>query len=565
MIMAGFLEVVSIGAIVPFFAVLIDPKLIYQHQTFQPLITWLNFSSSFQMIVPITFVFIISAIFAGIFRTFLLWRLSQFSMATCSDIGEKVYSNVLCQPYHVHISTNSSEVISGVLSKTDSVVYDTLLPLVQLISSLLIGILIFFGLMIIDPKTTIFAISSFGVIYCLVLLITKKQLFKTGLVINKSSVDLIKSVQEALGGIRDVILDRSQGIYLANYKQINIALRNAQAKKAFVSGAPRYIVESLGIVTMALLAYSFAFHSEKGMIEAMPFFGALAVAAQRLLPLFQQIYSSVSFIRTGSSNLLEILDLLDRKGMDEIPLIAYDDNNIQFNQSINLKNVAFKYGEESPWVLHSINLKITKGDRLGIIGKSGSGKSTFVDIIMGLLFPLNGSIFVDKVEVNTLNSSLWQKHIAHVPQFIFLSDSSIIENIAFGVPIDQIDIARVREVAKNAQLSDFIEALPEGYQTLVGERGVCLSGGQRQRIGIARALYKNADVIIFDEATSALDAETEDNVMKTIYGLSESLTILVIAHRLSTLRQCTKIIKLECGEVGWVGTYNELISSKPIK
>jgi ATP-binding cassette subfamily B protein len=311
------------------------------------------------------------------------------------------------------------------------------------------------------------------------------------------------------------------------------------------------------MVLIALLAYGLTQQAD-GISRTIPVLGAFALGAQRLLPLMQQAYGSWSSIKGGQFALQDTLALLDQ------PLPEYANQllpkPIQFKQSILLKNVEFTYGSRSPVVLNGVNLTINKGARVGFIGITGSGKTTLLDMIMGLLQPTQGCIEIDGVTLYPGNQRAWQAHIAHVPQSIFLADCSIEENIAFGIPADQIDILRVRQAAQQAQISVTIEALPDQYATVVGERGVRLSGGQRQRIGIARALYRQADVIIFDEATSALDTETENAVMQSIEALSKELTVLIIAHRLSTLSVCTQIVELGEGRVKKVRSYKDIIS-----
>jgi ATP-binding cassette subfamily B protein len=300
----------------------------------------------------------------------------------------------------------------------------------------------------------------------------------------------------------------------------------------------------MGIAFMAFLAYSLAL-SESGIAGAIPVLGALALGAQRLLPVLQQGYASWSSIVGSQSSLADALDLLEQ----QMPDVSVHTANhaLAFNRQIELKDVSFRYRDDAPWVLHDINLVIKKGSRVGFVGTTGSGKSTLLDIVMGLLYPTQGCMLVDGQVVDVNNMRGWQQHIAHVPQSIYLSDASVAENIAFGIPKDNIDYARVKVAAEQAQIADVIEGLAKDYNTLVGERGVRLSGGQRQRIGIARALYKQASVIIFDEATSALDNETEQAVMESIEKLSKELTVLIIAHRLSTLEKCDIVIRLNKG------------------
>jgi ATP-binding cassette subfamily B protein len=319
-------------------------------------------------------------------------------------------------------------------------------------------------------------------------------------------------------------------------------------------------MEALGMLLIAALAYTLAQQAD-GIAQAIPILGALALGAQRLLPVMQQVYAAWTSIHGNSVSLRDTLDLLDQPLPDHAGQPAA--KPIRFQQQIKLNQISFRYSPQTPWVLRNLDLNITKGSRIGFIGTTGSGKSTLLDIVMGLLRPSEGSLEIDGQPVTTENHRAWQTRIAHVPQAIFLSDSTIEENIAFGVPKDQIDHERVRQAAQQAQIADRIDVWPKQYQTIVGERGVRLSGGQRQRIGIARALYKQADVIIFDEATSALDNETEQGIMQAIEGLGTELTILIIAHRLTTLKDCTQIVELGGGEVLQIGSYQNIVIPPP--
>ena len=298
---------------------------------------------------------------------------------------------------------------------------------------------------------------------------------------------------------------------------------------------------------------------EDGMVTAIPVLGALALGAQRLLPALQQAYGAYSSMKGSNSSLEDVLNLLDQ------PLPEYADQPpvkpIPFKKEIKITNLNFRYTKDSPWVLKNINLSLKKGENVGFIGGTGSGKSTLLDIIMGLLPPTNGELVVDNRSIDNKNRRAWQAHISHVPQNIYLSDGTIEENIAFGIEKEQINHKRVKKAAQQAQISDLIGQWKDGYQTFVGERGVRLSGGQRQRIGIARALYKKSNVLIFDEATSALDNETEKEVMKAIEELGEEITVLIIAHRLTTLKNCNKIIKLNKNYTILTGSYQEVINA----
>jgi ABC-type multidrug transport system fused ATPase/permease subunit len=375
----------------------------------------------------------------------------------------------------------------------------------------------------------------------------------------RESSQVIKSLQEGLGGIRDVLIDGSQTVYCQIYSSADQSLRRVQGNNQFISSSPRYAMEALGMILIATLAYSLAQQSD-GIAKAIPILGGLALGAQRLLPVLQQIYSSWSAILAGQASLQDALELLDQ------PLPSYANQPciqpLIFKHHISFKQLGFRYDLKMPYVLKQISLSIAKGSRVGFIGRTGSGKSTLLDIVMGLLQPTDGTIEIDGQIITSANQRNWQAHIAHVPQAIFLADSTIEENIAFGVPKDQINHLRVRQAAQQAQIADSIESWPDQYQTFVGERGIRLSGGQRQRIGIARALYKQADVIIFDEATSALDNETELAVMQAIEGLSKDLTLLIIAHRLTTLKNCTHIVELSEGGIKRTGSYQDIIDAR---
>jgi ATP-binding cassette, subfamily B, bacterial PglK len=305
---------------------------------------------------------------------------------------------------------------------------------------------------------------------------------------------------------------------------------------------PRYGVEALGIGIIAALALMMSFRTG-GIAEALPLLGALALGAQKLLPLFQRIYQARTQVLGNRGN-LEDVDTFLKATMPEGVGLRGEPDLLPFEQTLTLEGVGFRYLEGAPWIFRDVNLTIPKGSRVGFVGETGCGKSTLLDLIMGLLEPVEGALKVDGIDLSRRNLRDWQARIAHVPQTIFLADTSLEANIAFGVPPAQVERERVRIAAQRARIDAFIRALPEGYDTPVGERGVRISGGQRQRVGIARALYREADVLVLDEATSALDGETEWSVMEGIDELGDSVTVLIVAHRLSTLEACDMVFRL---------------------
>ena len=559
MVAASFAEIHSIGAVLPFLAVLTDPARIFHLSIAQPIIHTFGLTTASQLLFPLTIAFGIAALISGAMRLLLLWASTRLSFATGADLSFSIYRRTLYQPYAVHVSRNSSEVISGISSKANGVIYTTISPLLTLISSSIMLIAILIALLSVDPIIALSAFGGFGLIYAGIIKFNQKQQLLNSQCMARESTQVIKSLQEGLGGIRDVLIDGSQAVYCQIYRNADQPLRRAQGSSTFIGGSPKFVIEALGMMLIAILAYQLA-RQPDGIAKTIPVLGALALGAQRLLPVLQQAYSSLSSIQGGQAGLQDTLDLLDQ------PLPDYVDQPpakpIPFQNGITLKNLSFRYTAQSPFVVKNLDLSIPKGSSIGFIGITGSGKSTLLDIIMGLLSPTEGTLEIDAESIIASNNRAWQAHIAHVPQAIFLADSTIEENIAFGVTPNKIDHARVKQAAEQAQIADIIETWPKKYKTYVGERGIRLSGGQRQRIGIARALYKQANVIIFDEATSALDNDTEQAVMQAIESLGADLTVLIIAHRLTTLKNCTQIVELADGGIKRTGTYQDIINLK---
>ena len=557
-IVASFAEVVSIGAVLPFLGVLTSPGKIFAHELAQPFIQLLQIQSAQELLLPFTLIFVAAAIFAGLVRITLLWAHTRFSMAIGADLSVRVYERTLYQPYSLHVSRNSSEILAGV-SKASGLVGSLIQPAMLVCGSVVILVAVIFTLLAIQPTIALIAFLGFGLIYVAFVAITKRRIANNSQIIAAQQIRVTKAVQEGLGGIRDVLIDGTQPVYSKLYKQAYIPMQSALASNQVVAASPRFGVEALGMVLIAGLSYMLASASGAtgGVTNAIPVLGALALSAQRLLPVLQQIYSAYISIKGNQASTQTALDLLDQP----MPAQALSQHAkpMAFQTGVTLKDLGFRFTSQGPWVLRHINLQIPKGSRIGFVGVTGSGKSTLLDIVMGLLTPTEGALLIDGTVVNISNAHAWQPHISHVPQAIYLSDTTIAENIAFGEPAELINLQRVKQAAQQAQIGQTIEGWRNGYDTLVGERGVRLSGGQRQRIGIARALYKRANVIIFDEATSALDNETEASVMRAVETIGRDITILIIAHRLSTLKNCDQIVELAAGGVKAVGDYKQML------
>jgi ABC-type multidrug transport system fused ATPase/permease subunit len=559
MLISAFAEVVSLGAVLPFLGILVAPDRVLSHPIVADTgLTW-GITSADQLILPLTLAFASAALIAAAIRIFLLWASTRLAFASGADLSIEVYRRTLYQPYQVHLVRNSSEVISGIVNKVNGVVFGVLYPLVTLASSVVLLVAIMLALIVLDPMVASAATVGLGTSYALISWISRRRLHRNSQRIAFEHTQVIKALQEGLGGIRDVLLNGTQPVYCDIYRQADHPLRLAQGNNAFIGQSPRYIMEALGMVLIAGLAYALS-RQAGGIATALPVLGALALGAQRLLPTLQQIYYAWANITGSQASLADAIALLDQSLPTE--LLQPAPSPLVIENAIRFDDVRFRYTTDGPWVLDGLNLTISKGARVGFVGSTGSGKSTTLDLLMGLLMPTEGHLLVDGQPTCGNRLRAWQRSIAHVPQSIYLADTTLAENIAFGVPLEIIDFGRVQEAARQAQIAEFIESRPEGYRACVGERGISLSGGQRQRIGIARALYRQASVLVFDEATSALDNATEQSVMEAIEGLSSDLTILLIAHRLTTVRRCDTIVELDHGRVVAQGTYEQLLERR---
>ncbi len=546
MLLGAAAELISIGAIIPFLTVISNPAKILKINAFQEIFTAIGINSPTKLIIAVAAVFALGAVLAATVRLCLLYVTQRFVYGISQDLAGAIFGTVLHQPYAYHLENNSVEAQSAI-GKAQSVTTQILLPLSQAASTSVIAFVILCGLIYIAPLEAIGSGVSFALIYVIVMRRTRATILESGRIISRAQGDRYKAINEGIGGIRDVILDKSQNVFVSRFAAIESQLRAAQSWANYVAQAPKFLLEALSLVIVATMATLFSIR-DGGLTSALPVFGTLALGAQRLLPLMQQGYSAWVSTLTAGAMLTEVLDILRLPHAEQYSKISVRET-LSFQHAIEFSNVSLTYPKGTRPAVEEINFKFPKGARIGLAGRSGSGKSTLMDMMLGLLPPDHGRILVDGVELTGENRSAWQTKVAHVPQAIFLSDTSLAENIAFGVPHELIDFERVETVAAQAELSEVIKGLPDGLNSLVGERGIRLSGGQRQRIGIARALYKKAEVLVLDEATSALDTETETAVMKSIGKLGPEITVLIIAHRLSTLEGCDMVVTLETGHI----------------
>lgn len=550
MILAGSFELFTISLVMPFLYLLQNVDKVNNGVPLGNL-PGFNFLVNTNNIYFVSALFITVIVILGFLRLFVLWYGGALTARVGSDIGSKAYRVVLSQPYEFHLKNNSSNLISTINGHTEECI-GALIALLQLSSASIIILFILIGLLLINPFGAILSIMTFASLYFLIGYWSRTSLRNNSLKVSDARNKQMRALQEGFGGIREIILDYSQFEYYKLFKQSSYVLRIKTAFNQFLASFPRYSIETLGLLLITTLGIVII-NSESLGEYSIPILGTIALAGQRLLPTMQQIYNGWANLRAAMVSFEFLSEILALK--EDIFTLSI--SNFKLKKNIEFRSVSFEYEEsKSRKVFTNLNFTIDAGTSLGILGPSGGGKTTFVNLIMGLLIPTKGDIFVDGKRLQPSNKNQiirkWRSTIAHVPQHIYLTDNTIKSNITFGLTRDKVDEDLLREAAFKANLLDFILSLPNGFETLVGERGIRLSGGQRQRIGIARALYKKASVMILDEATSALDNQNEESVIKAIENLSKDITIIMVAHRLSTLRRCQKIISIDNGIVSTV-------------
>jgi ATP-binding cassette subfamily B protein len=553
-------EVANLGALLPFLKLLANPQQALE--AIGPIGTLFVGSVPIQyLLLALGIGFIVAATASTLLRVFTIRVQLKLAALISSDLGEKIFSSVLKLPYSWHLNHNSSTTM-GYLTKDVDQVSASVQGLLVVIVNFAIVILLGGSLIAISPSIMITLALILTGFYIAVFQFTRGALRADGIQLTENYQGSLQVAQEALGGIRDVLLDSTQKFFLDAFRNKNLLFRLAGASINTKAQVPRYLIEGFSIILIVALSIHLAL-SGQGIEKQLPLLGTLALGAYRLLQPLQQCFNGISGLQANQASLNRIKPFLTINNKSVHSISTYNQEYFTKHSSkplIQLQKISFRYNPKGPYILEDLDLSILSGERVAFVGSTGSGKSTCSDLILGLLMPTQGSVLTHGLNLHIDPSFVfyWQSRVAHVPQQIYLSDASFASNIAFGVPENQINHHRVRICAEQARIADVIETSPEGYSTMVGERGVRLSGGQRQRIGIARALYKQAELLILDEATSALDNRTEAEVMEAIEDLDRNLTIIIIAHRLTTVRNCDRIIVMEKGHISAIGTYQEL-------
>ena len=553
MLINGFSEILSLGSLVPFLGVLSDPKIINDFEFFGLSFEILSFENHNQTIIFFGSLFIIVAFISVLLRIFNVYFSNSLSAQIGSDISCKAFENTLYQDYEYHTNANTSEIISTItvnIQHTISGIYCVM----QFISSIIIITSVVLSLIIIDWKIAISSMIIIGLLYTFIIYKSRNRLNNNSKVIAQNVKQQFKLLQEGLGSIREIILSQNQLRYLQEYKINDRNLRNRYADNVFVVTYPRYLLEFIALFLFAIFSITISILDQNTFQRVIPLIAVFALGSQRLLISYQLAYSTWSNLKSKSHTISTVISTVNQvKSISKSRKRIENSRNYLFKKAIELRNVSFKYKSKKSLILNNLNLFIKKGERIGIIGKTGSGKSTLIEIIVGLLKPVKGKILIDDKDISlSKNNEIffrWQSSISYVPQDIFLLDTSIAENIAIGSKLDEIDVERLNEALKISCSDEFVNKLSMGYRTIIGERGIQLSGGQRQRLAIARAIYKKNRIIILDEATSSLDTKTEKKVLDSIMNFDKNNTIIMITHRPFSLKFCNQIFEFKDGKL----------------
>ncbi|MDP5030749.1 MAG: ABC transporter ATP-binding protein/permease [Paraglaciecola sp.] len=559
MTITAIIQTIGIASVMPFLAVISDQQLIYDNNFLNKIFVALKFHNEKAFLYFLGILAFLIFTFGTILQATTFWLTSRFAQLQQYQLSRRLMADYLRRPYSFFLTRNSSELAKTVLQETGHAVIGALLPAMRLVGSFMLAIIIIAMLIVIHPILAISVALAVGLSYTTVFLFSKRWLKRIGEDRDLANRQRFSASAEAFAGAKEIRLLGRENEYLERYRDPSQRFALHQANSGVLANLPLYVIEAIafgGIILVSLALMT----DDKGLANALPLIGVYALAGKQLIPAINKIFAAIAELQFNIPSVNNILnDLGDREGSRPLPDKSITKIPLTPKKEIQVNNLIFTYaGAETP-ALKGINLKISAQTTVGLVGSSGAGKSTFIDLLLGLLEPEKGNITIDNQLLDHKSIPNWQATIGYVPQHIFLADQSIAANIALGVPASDIDQQAVIKAAKQANLDEFIvNNLPDGYNTIIGERGVRLSGGQRQRIGIARALYRNPSVLVFDEATSALDNATELSVMEAINNLAGQKTIFIVAHRLSTVKNCDTICVFSAGNIVECGSWQDL-------
>ena len=537
----SFAEAISLASIVPFVGVFLNPDIFYSHPWLSTFVDFFEITNNNQLFLFVTIVFVSLVILSCLIKLLFLYLTNRITCFIEADLKARIFKYNINQSYSYHLEQSSYVVMSNIVQKTLAMAI-FINCLIQVLGSLMIILFVLGILILIKPFIILFISSVIIGFFAVISFINRKKIFKNSEKISQNQDKIVSIFQDSVGYIGEIIVYSLHNIFISKFNKASYQISESHIYNQNFQQSPRIYLEYIALLSLAALIFFFN-QSKADVVNSFTILAALGLGAQKILPLINRIHNSYNTMREYRVAVADALNLLDISKKERFENSFSE--KIFLKKSIKLNNVYFSYNKKNNWILKNINLEIKKGTKVGIKGTTGSGKSTLGNIIIGLLDPTKGQLFVDDILINSQNKLAWQKNISIIPQNIFLNDVSIAENIAIGVNPKEINLEKVKNVAKQAQIHDFIESTPNQYNEKVGERGIRLSGGQLQRIGIARALYREAKVILFDEATNQLDTNTESLIMQSINNLDKETTILFIAHRLSTLENCDPIVDLD--------------------
>jgi len=560
-------DVVGMASIMPFLAVMAKPEVVRSKAEYLGLISDLGLNDTTRLLYALGAASFVLLVASGLVRVFGQYEINKFTQNRAHEISIRLFEGYLKHDYQYHLNKHSGEISKLVLSEAGLLVSQVYTPASQIIAQSAVVLMLTLLLVLVDPVVALTVAAVFIALYMLFYLILRPRLSRIGLERMQANVQRFRFVGEALGGIKIIKLLGRESVYVDRLGRASAVMVKHQVAASTVASVPKFVVEFVGfggIIALALgLLVRHGGHEAGAMGSVLLLLGVYAFVGYRLLPAVQQIYAAATLLRTGSASLRAVYDAIE-EAKSLPPLRRQRAEPLPLKHNICLDNVSFTYAGSSKPSLTGVSVEIPAGTAVGIVGSSGAGKTTLVDLVLGLIRPSAGQLRVDNVVIDCENVRDWQAAIGYVPQDIFLIDGSVWENIAFGVPEDVVDKVRVRECARMAQALDFVEqSLPQGFDTTIGERGVRISGGQRQRLGIARAILADPAVVVFDEATSALDSLTERVVMDAIGVLRRSKTVLIVAHRMQTIRECDFLVMMREGQIEAMGTYDSLVETNP--
>ena len=540
MVSLSFAEAFSLATIVPFIGIFLNPDIFFSHPWLNPLIVFFEIKNEDQLFLSITIIFIFFVILSGLIKLLFVYKSNKITQFIEADLRSKIFKNNIEQSYSYHLEQNSNDVMSNIVQKTSSMA-SFVDDFIGILSSLMTILLVLGFLIFLKPFIIISITSVLVIFFVIIFLLNKKNILENSKKISENQDQIVNIFQNSIGYISEIIIYSLQDIFVSKFNKASNTIAAKFTYNYNKTQSPRIYLEYITLLCLAALIFFFN-ESRDQVVSALTVLAALGLGAQKMLPLVNRIHSAITRMKGVQGVVIDSLNILD-KSKKKIDKDLFSEK-IFLKKSIKLKNICFSYDKKNKFILKNIDLEIKKGSKVGIKGATGSGKSTLGNIIIGLLDPTEGQLFIDDILISSQNKFAWQKNVSLIPQNVFMDDSTIAENIAIGIDPKEINLEKVKNAAKQAHIHDFIVSTTDQYNEKVGERGIRLSGGQRQRIGIARALYREAKIILFDEATNQLDTDTESLIMKSISNLDKEVTVLFIAHRLSTLENCDQIIDL---------------------